>query len=53
MVKLPFLRRLLTQKENESELKMSEKTKTFLLPNEPVSGSRETKNVSKDLVTGR
>jgi len=52
-IKFQFLRRLLTQRESESEVTLSEKTKVFLLPSESVGGSRESKNSSKDLVTGR
>ena len=52
-IKFQFLRRLLTQRESESEVTLSEKTKVYLLPSEPASGSREGKNTSKDLVTGR
>jgi len=49
----PFLKRLVSLREPEGELVLSEKVKVFLAPSESVGGSRETKNSSKDLVTGR
>ena len=52
-IKFQFLRRLLTQRESESEVTLSEKPVAFLAPSESVGGSRESKNSSKDLVTGR
>ena len=48
----PFLKRLVSLKE-EGEVHTSEKPVAFLAPSESVGGSRESKNSSKDLVTGR
>ena len=49
----PFLKKLIQSPESEGEVTLSEKTKVYLLPSESVGGSRESKNSSKDLVTGR
>ena len=47
--KLKFLDRLISANESQGELV----EKKHMVPSEPVSGSREGKNASKDLVTGR